>query len=420
MTSTNIDYIRNYFQYPELTPISGEPTYEALQEMKDQLKSNAATITTSLGGGQNGHLGLILTPTEYARISPTHPYVPMTTQPGILEVPQGTTAHETARLTRNHDEQVRRFREGADVKKALIKQIVAAIEPTYLRTLRNTDTNSITRDIPSILGYLFHRYGKVTPDKLNDKEMELRAFVYNLQDPLVTLFDQVEDLKKLGDAAQMPYSEQQIINFGIQLIRNTHDFQDGLKDWYSKPLLEKTWTNFQTHFEDEYDKLRLVRGTTMQQAGFHQANFIASQVLEEVNRVQENVLQKLDDFNQNKENIPETPIEEKANMTKKDDKPYDVQFEMMKMLQSLQQEMKTLKQSNQQHNPNPNYKGNNFDPNYKPGNRNQQPRRRDFYCWSHGCCGHKGKDCKHTKEGHKPEATFANKMGGNTYNCQTN
>jgi hypothetical protein len=195
--------------------------------------------------------------------------------------------------------------------------------------------------------------------------------------------------------------------------------QDGLKDWYGKPILDKTWTNFQTHFEDEYDKLRLVRGTTMQQAGFHQANFVASQVLEEVNRVQENVLQRLDDFNQNKENIPDTHPEEKANMTKTDDKPYDVQFEMMKMLQSLQQEMKTLKQSKQHNNPNPNYKGNNFDPNYKANNRNQQPRQRDCYCWSHGCCGHKGKDCKNTKEGHKPEATFANKMGGSTYRCQT-
>jgi hypothetical protein len=420
MSSTNIDYINNYFQYPVLTPIPGEPTYEALQDMKDQLKSNASSVSSPLGGGRNGHLGLILTPEEYARISPTAAYTPLDTEPGQLEIPENTNGYNTARLTREHTEKVRSFREVADVKKALIKQIVATIEPVYLRTLRNSDTNSITRDIPSILGYLFQRYGKVNPDRLNDKEMEVRAFVYNLQDPLVTLFDQVEDLKKLGDAAQMPYTQQQIINFGVQLIRNTQDFQDGLKEWYGKPTLEKTWTRFKSHFEDEYDKLKLVRGATMQHAGFHQANFLASQMREEVQSVQNNVLQLLDKFDNNdKENNP-PPVDQKANSaTKCSDSSNTIQLEMMKLLQSLQDEVKTLKQgSNQQNNDyKGNYKGNNFIPNF---NRNNQFQRcRDFYCWSHGACGHEGKDCKNCKKGHKSEATFANKMGGSTYGCQT-
>ena len=50
-------------------------------------------------------------------------------------------------------------------------------------------------------------------------------------------------------------------------------------------MVNQLWTNFKTHFEDEYDKMKLVRGTTMHQAGFHQANFIASQVMEEVHKV---------------------------------------------------------------------------------------------------------------------------------------
>ena len=65
MTSTNIDYVKTYFDYPVLTKIHGEPTYESLQEIKDQLKTNAATVTCELGGGANGHLGLVLTPLEY-------------------------------------------------------------------------------------------------------------------------------------------------------------------------------------------------------------------------------------------------------------------------------------------------------------------------------------------------------------------
>ena len=53
---------------------------------------------------------------------------------------------------------------------------------------------------------------------------------------------------------------------------------------------------------------------------------------------------------------------------------------------------------------------------------NQRPnnnRRFNKYCWTHGGCAHNGKGCKNKAEGHKDNATFANKMGGSTKNCWT-
>ena len=64
MTSTNIDYVDTYFELPTLTKIHGEPTYFQLKELKNELKSNATSVTTDLGGGGHGHLGLVLTPAE--------------------------------------------------------------------------------------------------------------------------------------------------------------------------------------------------------------------------------------------------------------------------------------------------------------------------------------------------------------------
>ena len=98
-----------------------------------------------------------------------------------------------------------------------------------MKSLRNTDTNTINKEVYEILAYLFRRYGKVTPEKLQTAEQEVKAFVYHLQDPLVVLFDKVEDIAKLAQAAKMPYTKAQIVNMGIQLIRNTHDFHAGLK-----------------------------------------------------------------------------------------------------------------------------------------------------------------------------------------------
>jgi hypothetical protein len=40
------------------------------------------------------------------------------------------------------------------------------------------------------------------------------------------------------------------------------------------------------------------------------------------------------------------------------------------------------------------------------------------YCWSHGSCAHASKDCRAPREGHQPNATLNNKMGGSTKGIQ--
>ena len=54
-----------------VTKITGEPNYESLKTLKDELKANAASIPTTLGGGTHGYLGLILSPAAYATIAAT-------------------------------------------------------------------------------------------------------------------------------------------------------------------------------------------------------------------------------------------------------------------------------------------------------------------------------------------------------------
>ena len=68
MTSTtaNIDYIKTNFEYPVLTKISGKPDYENLKIIKEELKANAGKVQCDLGGGNDGHLGLVLSDAEYA------------------------------------------------------------------------------------------------------------------------------------------------------------------------------------------------------------------------------------------------------------------------------------------------------------------------------------------------------------------
>ena len=129
MVSGPVNYVKTYFIHPTLTTVHGEPTYAALKTLKLELMANASRVTSDLGGGSHGHLGLVLTPTEYQRITNT-PYA-KPAHPGTLTIPAGTTQHEATRLTSDHDENIRLFRESLELEKVLINLACNALDDTY-------------------------------------------------------------------------------------------------------------------------------------------------------------------------------------------------------------------------------------------------------------------------------------------------
>ena len=152
------------FEFPVLTKCEGKLSFPILKKIKDEIKCNAASVYSELGGGAHGHLGLVLTVTEYAHVSAT-PYV-RSTMPAALNIPLGTTAHESLRLRENHKEEKRLFIEVTDLEKALIKMLSRTIPSMYLMHFRNEFSSAINARIPVILSHLLDTYGRVTEDDL--------------------------------------------------------------------------------------------------------------------------------------------------------------------------------------------------------------------------------------------------------------
>ena len=75
MTSLKrIDYINTNFEYPVLTKIHGRPNYDNFKIIKHEMKTNGASVSSKLGGGANGHVGIVTTNAEYIMVS-VIPYV---------------------------------------------------------------------------------------------------------------------------------------------------------------------------------------------------------------------------------------------------------------------------------------------------------------------------------------------------------
>jgi len=275
MTNPNIDYTSTNFEYSSLTKIQGIPTYEPLRKIKNEMKANAASVPCDLGGGNNGHLGLILSIPEYANVSLTPYCRPL--HPGILNIPVGTPNYEATRLTSEHKELIRLNREANNIEASLLKQLGHALPDLYLKSFRNQFSNTFTSDIPTILHYLFTTYGYITPEELKGQEETLCSKVFDIQQPLIILFDELKKLQQISVAALNPYTGTQMVNIGLKLIKNFNDFEKGLISWFERPVGEHTLINLKTHFEREYQALRRVRGTTMRNSAyFQQANALSS------------------------------------------------------------------------------------------------------------------------------------------------
>ena len=374
MTNPNIDYKSTNFEYTTLTKIQGIPTYEPLRKIKNEMKANAASVPCDLGGGNNGHLGLILSLAEYANVSPT-PYI-RPVHPGNLNIPVGTPNYEATRLTSDHKELIRLNREANNIEASLLKQLGHALPDLYLKSFRNQFSNTFTSDIPTILHYLFTTYGYITPEELKGQEETLISKVFDIQQPLIILFGELEELQQISVAALNPYTGTQMVNIGIKLIKNFNDFEKGLISWFERPVGEHTLINLKTHFEREYQALRRVRGTTMRNAAyFQQANALTS-VMEKMKEERTLILDEVKDSEQKILQAMQLS-EDASSENRDDDNSTSHQIQSMNSASSdvIQLEiLKLLKEMKNNNNNNNNNRGSNK---RNRGNNNSDNRNRN-------------------------------------------
>ena len=95
-STANTNYKETYFLHKEVTKIHGEPTYEAIHWLHKEIKANAASVPSNLGGGALGHLGLVITLQQYALLSNAEFNRP--NHPGQLIIPPNSTQAQIAAI----------------------------------------------------------------------------------------------------------------------------------------------------------------------------------------------------------------------------------------------------------------------------------------------------------------------------------
>jgi hypothetical protein len=273
----------------------------------------------------------------------------------------------------------------------LKKQIISVFEPMYLDILNDNMVGYANISARGMLDHLFETYGNITAVDLEINFEHMRR-AWDPQQPVETLFKQIQDCADYSEAGVFLAGRPQQINVGYAKIFATGQFMSACRQWNEKPTAEKTWTQLKSHFAAAHRQHKQMQVESAATAGYHSENA---------------------DVTQNEDKMAEATIGASANLATATAADKGVVAALTqansclaKQLEDNSSELRELKALlNQQHRD-------------RRGPRSFNPSASN-YCWKHGYKvgkTHTSLTCNTHKPGHKTEATRAENMGGSQAN----
>jgi hypothetical protein len=256
------------FPHPELTPITGKPTAATIKQLKKQVYANARSVYSDLGGGLNGHLGVVMA---------TAPYVLRAGQVFVAPIHPGPQAQHAANATqaqiiaadRAYDRNKTEFAKYNTVRESLKQQILTAVSPIYYQDLEDDDFGYADVTVPTILTHLTTTYGQLTAADLENNRSKLTE-QWNPDEPIEDLWKRIRVIRSVATAGGTAITDGATIELTLDALQKAGVYDHAITTWYDKDTDDHTWPNFILHF-NKHEKERH-RKMTARAAGFHGAN----------------------------------------------------------------------------------------------------------------------------------------------------
>jgi hypothetical protein len=244
------------------------------------LQANSRAIDTHLGGGTLGHLGLIISDASYAMITPTMdagPTLWISPQaPGPAPANTDGTAAQISAARHVWEEDVQTYHTYTSVQQALKKQIISVFEPMYFDVLNYNMVGFANISAIYMLDNLFSTYDNITAVDLEINFEHMRR-EWDPQQPVESLFKQIQDCADYSEAGGVLIGHPQQINVGYAKIFATGHFMSACLRWNEKHLIEKTWTQFKSQFASAHRQHEQMQGESAATAGYHSVNAAVGQ-----------------------------------------------------------------------------------------------------------------------------------------------
>lgn len=386
--------ILSEFPRKTLTSITGEPDYTRLRTMRSEVYGNASAVPSSYGGGGHGHLGAIMPDATYFTKTGHHFVIPVDPGDYDLTIPNNATNAVRGRMESSHTAAKLAFDTCAAVQLSVKNQMINAVEDAYLDEIRDEDTGFQQPSPEDIIAHLMDRYGDISEWLITENKQTIDEH-FDPTLPFATYTKRIEKCLQLANDAGTPYSDAQLVQIGVVAVTKTGMFNEGYLRWTRRPVADKTWANFKTHFNKEHTEWRNMSRMTAKQSGFG-ANAVTPGLPEELSNAFDNLAMAASTDKATLDSL----TQQLTNMADEMTKLNEDNRRLHKLLEvSINKSAGTGGGGGGGGGPSTERKG--VDP--------------KGYCWTHGyrvSKEHTGHKCNAPAEGHVKEATRSNNMGG--------
>jgi hypothetical protein len=246
--------IREEVRKETATKIHGQPTDHDVKLLEKELIAIAATIPTTLGGGNHGHAGLIIEPAKYLTMTggiafapPANPRIYPT---GLaLNAAAGTRSREEAL----HKELIAQYEIHKGVEQALKDIIIEAVDEDFLLEIEDEILGLLNETTSTMIAHLRNRGGALdfadTKTLLNERDQE-----WDASEVPTIYFTRVEKaIQQLTRAGIMSDLEERT-DMALYYLKNTGEYDAAVGEWEAKPAAIRTWANIKIFMSAEYAK----------------------------------------------------------------------------------------------------------------------------------------------------------------------
>jgi hypothetical protein len=267
------------FPVPVLTPIVGRPNASSLQILQQQLYQNARSIASDRGGGAYGHLALIM-PADAYLLRPNAVAFIIPVSPGMLAAPAGdATSARLFEAKRVHDNATIAFTTYQAVNTALMNQILAAVERTYVQTLCDVDFGFADVLPSALLTHLKTTYGVLTGLEIETNRSKLKD-PWDPSSPIETLWARIVEIRRIATGAGQAIDDNAVIALMLPMFERTGLFLHTVNAWNSMERVLQTYVTFVSHFT-RANEVRLTK-LSASDLGFADTHFTTTSAVKKV------------------------------------------------------------------------------------------------------------------------------------------
>eukprot|EP01082_Thalassiosira_pseudonana_P009571 g8616.t1 g8616 contig3:500456-501555(+) len=221
----------------EFTKIDGQPMDEDLNQLTKECINAAASISTTNGGGQHGHVGMIIDDAEYILFSHNAARFVTPTNPGPYPATVDPDAAIRERQVAEHKAEKAEFETYLGVENFLRKAIIKVVDPEWIAELESESMGFNHRSPKEILAYLRAHGGDL--DHLDVTEL-----------------------------IQQPHCLRE----ETRLSATSGEFEPSIHEWKAKPVADRTFTNFRIFMQKAFTDRNKHNKSTAQSTGRGIAN----------------------------------------------------------------------------------------------------------------------------------------------------